>query len=130
MALEPKIAERIAKLLRLAAPSSGTTEGERASAALEAAKLIAEHKLVVAEPQPVEKPRQRRARPRSRPADRPTRPSAPSRDMYVQVDPLDEWAEVDVMSPTKCAKCHSWIMYEAIYSFRTGEHRHLDCFTL
>ena len=42
-----KIVERVEKLLRLAAPRSGSTEPERASAALEAAKLIDEHDLVV-----------------------------------------------------------------------------------
>lgn len=38
-----KVIERIGKLLRLAAPSSGTTVAERSAAALEAAKLIDEH---------------------------------------------------------------------------------------
>ena len=42
MTTDPKVLERIGKLLRLAAPSSGTTEAERASAALEAARLIEE----------------------------------------------------------------------------------------
>jgi hypothetical protein len=41
--------EQVEKLLRLAGPKSGTTEHERASAALEAARLIEEHDLVVRE---------------------------------------------------------------------------------
>lgn len=45
------VLERVDKLLRLAAPSSNTTEAERASAALEAARLISEHGLVVREKQ-------------------------------------------------------------------------------
>lgn len=40
---DEKIIERIGKLLRLAAPSSGTTVSERTNAALEAARLIDEH---------------------------------------------------------------------------------------
>lgn len=40
-------AERALKLLRLAAPNSGTTDAERTSAALEAAKIIAESHLTV-----------------------------------------------------------------------------------
>lgn len=42
---DPKILRRIDDLLRLAAPASGTTDHERASAALEAARLVAEHEL-------------------------------------------------------------------------------------
>lgn len=40
---EDKARDLIDKLLRLAAPTSGTTEEERSSAALEAARLIQEH---------------------------------------------------------------------------------------
>jgi hypothetical protein len=46
-ASDDKIVDRVEKLLRLAAPDSNTTESERASAALEAARLVAEHGLVV-----------------------------------------------------------------------------------
>jgi hypothetical protein len=42
-----KLIERVEKLLRLAAPSSNTTEPERISAALEAAKVFSENDLVV-----------------------------------------------------------------------------------
>lgn len=42
--------ELVAKLLRTAAPDSGASEPERGIAALEAAKLISEHKLIVALP--------------------------------------------------------------------------------
>jgi hypothetical protein len=45
--MKAKVIERAEKLLRLASPTSGSTEHERAAAALEAAKLIAEHDLVV-----------------------------------------------------------------------------------
>jgi len=60
-----RIIHRVEKLLRLAAPSSNTNEHERASAALEAAKLIQEHDLVVAareKPKPVRVERTRRQR--------------------------------------------------------------------
>lgn len=56
MPADDKILERVAKLLRLAAPSSGTTDAERASAALEVAKLVEEHGIdlgaVLARPRP------------------------------------------------------------------------------
>ena len=48
--------DRANKLLRLAAKRNGGTTPERTSAALEAADIIAEHSLVVAEAPP-EKPR-------------------------------------------------------------------------
>lgn len=54
---DPKVLERIAKLLRLAAPVSGTSEAERASAALEAARLIHEHGVAIAHAE--EKPSKR-----------------------------------------------------------------------
>jgi hypothetical protein len=41
--------DRANKLLRLAGPKSGTTESERISAALEAARVIEENGLIVAE---------------------------------------------------------------------------------
>lgn len=47
---EQKTIERVEKLLRLAAPSSGTSEAERSSAALEAARLFSENNLSVREP--------------------------------------------------------------------------------
>lgn len=45
-----KVLDRVEKLLRLAAPSSNSTEHERASAALKAAELIEEHGLTFREP--------------------------------------------------------------------------------
>jgi hypothetical protein len=47
LAVDKKILDRVDKLLRLSAPNSNTNENERASAALEASKLIAEHDLIV-----------------------------------------------------------------------------------
>jgi hypothetical protein len=46
VANDPKV-DRVIKLLRLAAPSSGATAPERESAALEAAKVFAENNLIV-----------------------------------------------------------------------------------
>jgi len=40
---DPKILERIDKLMRVAAPGSGATDSERANAALEAARLVSKH---------------------------------------------------------------------------------------
>lgn len=45
--MDDKVVSLVEKLLRLAAPSSGTTDHERVSAALEAARLIEEHDLEV-----------------------------------------------------------------------------------
>jgi hypothetical protein len=47
MAASDKILKRIENLLRLAAPTSNTTEAERSNAALEAARLIQEHAVSV-----------------------------------------------------------------------------------
>jgi len=44
---DTKLYERIRKLLRLAAPSSGSTEGERASAALTALDLCDRHGITL-----------------------------------------------------------------------------------
>jgi hypothetical protein len=58
MSVDPKIIDRIEKLLRLAAPSTNS-EHERTSAALEAARLFSEHPVVIA---PKEKKRSSRSR--------------------------------------------------------------------
>lgn len=51
-----KIIRRVENLLRLAAPSSNSTYGERANAAIEAARLIEEHGISLAtEKKPDEK---------------------------------------------------------------------------
>lgn len=55
-----KVIERIGKLLRLAAPSSGTSEHERANAALEAAKLIDEHSIAMQSSTPNVEPKKSR----------------------------------------------------------------------
>lgn len=67
---ESKVVQRVEKLLRLARPDAGSSEHERASAALEAAKLIAENNLVV---------REKEAAP-ARPAAPKRRPSRPTRN--------------------------------------------------
>jgi hypothetical protein len=63
VAAEPKTLQRIEKLLRLAAPGSGTSEAERTSAALEAARLFASTDAMVVD-KPPPPPRQPRPRPR------------------------------------------------------------------
>lgn len=62
--------DRANKLLRLAGPKSGTTESERISAALEAARVIEENNLIVAE-----KIEQKKS-PRPHPAKTSPRPDA------------------------------------------------------
>lgn len=53
------VKKRVADLLRVAAPDSGASQNEREQAALEVAKLVAKHNLVVGEappPPPKHKP--------------------------------------------------------------------------
>lgn len=128
MTASPKIVERVNKLLRLAAPSGGSTEGERTSAALEAAKLISEHGLTVAEPPPPppknqRPPQPRRARPKSRPVDRPGKRS----ETWAPVAQDDDWFPVDVASAVACVACGVpiWPGEEAFFSSRFG-YRHHD----
>lgn len=54
------VIDRVEKLLRLASPKSGTTEHERASAALEVVKLIEENDLIVRERKAEPAPRRRK----------------------------------------------------------------------
>lgn len=49
MSADPKVLDRLQKLLRLAAPASGTTEHERAAAALEVARLVADFDINIGE---------------------------------------------------------------------------------
>ncbi len=70
------VGERIAKLLRLASPKSGSTEAERTSAALEAAKLFGEFELQII-PVPPKRPKRFRT---EQPA--PYRPPAPPPTAY------------------------------------------------
>lgn len=66
MPADTKTLERVQKLLRLAAPSSGTTDAERASAALEAARLIEENDVEIGGRSLTPEPRL--SKPRSQPA--------------------------------------------------------------
>lgn len=54
MADPDKVLDRVEKLIRLAAPTSGTTQSERESAALEIVRLICEHNLTLRETPPAE----------------------------------------------------------------------------
>jgi hypothetical protein len=69
---DDRVIARVDKLLRLAAPDSNTSEHERASAALEACRIISENNLSVCR-RTVEKKRAARApRQRATPASKPT----------------------------------------------------------
>ena len=61
MPASPKILRRIENLIRLANDQS-TTDGERANAAVEAVRLIHEHKVGLV-PEPPPKPARKRVRP-------------------------------------------------------------------
>lgn len=64
MSADRKVVDRIEKLFRLASPASGTTEHERASAALELVRLMAEHNIAIGGEREEEQPRSRRREPR------------------------------------------------------------------
>ncbi len=111
---DQKTLDRVAKLLRLADPKSGAPEPERASAALECAKIIAEHGLsVVVPPTP---PKRRRA-PAPTPAPIYHAPRYPrSNSNWTEASPLwavscimcgrliqpEESAFVDIMQGWRC----------------------------
>jgi hypothetical protein len=59
---DDKIVARVRKLLAVAAPTSGASQNEREMAALEAAKLIAEHGVAVGAAAPAPLPRRSPAR--------------------------------------------------------------------
>ncbi len=97
MAADPKIVARVQKLLRLAAPTSGATLGERESAAVEAAKLIAEHGVVVGGETKTETRVVYRDRPaaprRAAPPPGPTRMHTPfGAEYFVQYAPNHQWS--------------------------------------
>ena len=125
--------ERVEKLLRLASPSSGTTDAERTLAALEAAKLFAEHDLVVSTKAAKEissfkartRKRQEVAKPRSRPAS--PRPKTASVGEPDWVDP--NWHEVLIDAAYEvCAVCDKDVYRgeDALFSFAFG-YRHVVC---
>lgn len=99
MAADPKIVERVKKLLRLAAPDSGAAPNERESAAVEAAKLIAVHGISVGAAEPEtetrvvyrDRPAQRRER--EPPPPGPTRMHTPfGAEYYVRYAPNHAWS--------------------------------------
>lgn len=94
MAIDVKILSRVEKLLKLAAPTSGTTEAERTSAALEAAKMIAAHNLVV---------REREAARPKRPIPRQPRRSQPTPQWMMRPpDPASGWVRSTAMTNGIC----------------------------
>jgi len=114
--------ERAQKLLRLAAPDSGTTDAERSNAALLAAKLIAEHKLVVAAaPEPIFKKRRSPKQPQARATTTWARWSAPA-------VPSVDWTEVRVPQRCDCAVCGNtlWAGEAAWFDPSQGCFRHYD----
>lgn len=84
-----KLAERVQKLLRLAAPNSNNSEHERAVAAQEAVRLIAEHGLLVT-PEPPKKKKRREPTPQPAYVYQPAPRSA------------SEWADAYAPEATVC----------------------------
>ena len=133
------IGVRIAKLLRLASPKSGSTEPERASAALEAAKLFGDHDLLII-PAPPPKPKRFRR-------DQPPPSSYQQQQQHHQarhgivVEPVfrgphsrSDWRSVIVPSipgidlTVHCAACDGIIEpgEEAWFSNLHGRYRHAN----
>lgn len=125
MAADQKTLTRIANLLRLASPSSGTTEAERANAALEVAKLVAKHGLVVAEPPPPAPKRRRPPAPAPRPAPPPYWQHPPAR--YQSPPPRvwqgggSNWTEATVVVPCHCVACGARLYTDEVAWF-DSEH--------
>lgn len=92
---DAKIIERIGKLLRLAAPSSGSTEAERSSAALEAARLIDEHGVAIAEPKDKSKKRVAQG----------------------------VWVHTQALQHCSCSACHGLIAPGDVVWFRVVNHQ-------
>jgi len=125
--------ERVQKLLRLAAPGNGTTEAERTSAALEVAKIIAEHGLAVAVPEPVVK--KRRSPPRPQPASPSYSPSSSSQTRsrnpheYHRWQPPSgsDWTEADVPARCNCVVCGRLLIAGEVGWFAPDHgYRHYD----
>lgn len=66
--VDRKLLSRVEKLLRLAGPQSNTTEAERTSAALEAARLFNENGFLIAAKEEKEKVSRRRPAPANPPS--------------------------------------------------------------
>jgi hypothetical protein len=118
--------ERVQKLLRLAAPGNGTTEAERTSAALEVAKIIAEHGLAVAVPEPVVK--KRRSPPRSHAQPQPP-PQRHHSYEYRQWSPPSgsDWTEADVPTRCNCVVCGRLLIAGEVGWFAPDHgYRHYD----
>jgi hypothetical protein len=100
VAADDKIVDRVKKLLRLAAPDSGATLGERESAAVEAAKLIAVHGVVIGGETKTEtrvvyrdRPASQQPRRREPPPPGPTRMRTPfGAEYYVKYAPNHVWS--------------------------------------
>jgi hypothetical protein len=104
------------KLARVAAPNSGATEAERTNAALELAKIIAEHGLAIMQAPVVEK---RRRRSRAEPQYRPPPPPAWSYPVSHA-----NWTEALLETVSRCVICRRTLFpqdrvwYEPSHGYR------------
>jgi hypothetical protein len=109
---DDRAVDRVEKLLRLAAPSSGSTEHERASAALEAARLIEDYDL---ELRPRVSARRRHARDRQQEGER-----------------VNAWLLSVALDHVGCSACGGLISPRDVVWLRiredhTPEYRHRYC---
>lgn len=89
MGVDRKVIDRIEKLIRLASPSSGTTDEERSVAALEATKLIDKYDLtIIPREHKTEIPRKRK----------------PKGDVHP-----GGWVKTRAVNHTICCNCHKLI---------------------
>jgi hypothetical protein len=134
------VGERIAKLLRLASPKSGSTEAERASAALEAAKLFGEFELqIVPVPPkrskrfPTDQPPPQQPPPSRQPASRPATSALDFfginlRDNRPRYSPTD-WTAAVVDGDTVCVVCGSRID-EGEEAWFSGAYNRYRCYDI
>lgn len=96
-----KILTRVDKLLRLATDTS-TTDGERAVAAVEAARLIRENALVISEPVIKAKRKKKYNKTENSPV---SRTSAPATSTASSPAPSSTWKSVVTLKNGNCGYC-------------------------
>jgi hypothetical protein len=114
VANDERIRARVEKLLRTAAPNSGASDNERQMAALEAARLFAEHSFTVGFAAP-KRPRQ-------------PRPATTDSQRTIIRWPETAWTEVDIAIDCVCGACGKLISVgePAWYDPMFGVYRHYD----
>jgi hypothetical protein len=123
--VDPKIIERVGKLLRLAAPSAGGTVAEQVNAMTEAAKLIDEHGLVVAQAPPKERKRKRPSQAAT--SNTPVDPNIWIRHVRWVPPTTQDWTASVAHATHECCACHQpLVVGEAIWVSTYYGYRHYN----